>query len=177
MVSSAAEDSLARSQIREVVTQLVGYVRELRQLGGVRDEVTAWPCGLPYSGLYDPPPAHPIRSLADFYQYWVDRWEYQEIYPGKWPSTGKDKIDGNLSAVLSHGNLEIGKIVVRGTHIVAILDWSHLGWYPDFWEALMARQYRASQDPERKWTTEVMEAFGVTGEVADGFYALVCSAR
>jgi aminoglycoside phosphotransferase (APT) family kinase protein len=38
---------------------------------------------------------------------------------------------------LTHGDLHQGNIIVSTTsppRVLAVVDWAHAGWYPDYWE-------------------------------------------
>lgn len=63
------------------------------------------------------------------------------------PDTGTTK--------LTHGDLHRGNIIVSSTRpprILAIVDWAHSGWYPDYWE-YCKMAYTCSHDGEwrNKW--------------------------
>ncbi|KAI0141778.1 kinase-like protein [Xylariaceae sp. FL1272] len=36
--------------------------------------------------------------------------------------------------VLTHNDFAPRNILVQGSKVVAVLDWEHAGWYPDYWE-------------------------------------------
>jgi aminoglycoside phosphotransferase (APT) family kinase protein len=38
---------------------------------------------------------------------------------------------------LTHGDLHRGNIIISTTsppRVLAVIDWAHAGWYPDYWE-------------------------------------------
>ncbi|TFK53987.1 kinase-like protein [Heliocybe sulcata] len=172
LLSQVLDDGLLDSdQIQGIVQQLLRYVDQIRSLEGDRREVGSWPFGLPYSGLFRFPPESPITSLAGLYRYWEDRWEAADEHNGKWPLTGKT--DGNESMVLGHGDLAPRNIFVRDAQVVAIVDWETIGWYPDFWEGMMARRYPSS---ESTWWDQVSAAMEADGEVAKSFWHIIKNA-
>ncbi|KZT24273.1 kinase-like protein [Neolentinus lepideus HHB14362 ss-1] len=171
VLSQVLDDCLLdENQIQEIIDQLLAYVTEIRSLECDRDEIGSWPFGLPSCGLFKIPPSSPITSLAKLYSYWEERWEAAEEYRMKWPLVGQT--NGNESMVLSHGDLAPRNIIVKGHRIVSIVDWETFGWYPDFWEGMMARRYLKS---DSTWWERVSEAMHADGEVAESFWQIVQS--
>ncbi|TFK53999.1 kinase-like protein [Heliocybe sulcata] len=149
--------------IAEIIDQLTASVKEIRALGGPHQEITSWPFGLPCSGLFNPPPYQRITSLKEFYSYWEGRYDAADGYRGlKW--RGEGQVDDGWELVLSHGDLAPPNIMVRGRQVVAVVDWETYGWYPDFWEGLMARRHHSEA-----WYRRVSEAMGIDGGVAEAF--------
>lgn len=71
-----------------------------------------------------------VKHLEDF----KDRPEYIEVFNRTASRTYR--------SVFTHGDLAPRNILVRGTKIVAIVDWEAAGWYPAYWE--LSRTYFAS---------------------------------
>ena len=56
---------------------------------------------------------------------------------------------------LTHGDLHRGNIIISSSQplrVLAIVDWAHCGWYPDYWEYCKAA-YTCSWNGEwrNKW--------------------------
>lgn len=69
------------------------------------------------------------------------------------PDTGEIK--------LTHGDLYRGNIIISSTkppRVLAVVDWAHCGWYPDYWEYCKAA-YTASYGEEwlSTWVPKVLE--------------------
>ncbi|KZT19682.1 hypothetical protein NEOLEDRAFT_1172905 [Neolentinus lepideus HHB14362 ss-1] len=169
-VGTPGQPSFGRGSNSGIIAQLLSYVREIRSLERDRGEVGSWPSGLPYCGLFRLPPSSPITSLAKLYSYWEERWEAAEEYRMKWPLMGKT--DGNENMVLSHGELAPRNIIVKGPRIASIVDRGTFGWYPDFWEGMMARRYL---NTECTWWERVSDAMEADGEVAESFWQIIQS--
>lgn len=63
-------------------------------------------------------------------QHWVpEEAQYKDPYRGYLPDIGKIKF--------THGDLHRSNIIIStgmSPCILAIIDWAHAGWYPDYWE-------------------------------------------
>ncbi|ESK97396.1 phosphotransferase enzyme family protein [Moniliophthora roreri MCA 2997] len=62
----------------------------------------------------------------------------------------------NYSIVLTHGDLHPRKVMVTDTSegrliITGIIDWEMAGFYPEYWEALKARNTRDIKDMNYWW--------------------------
>ncbi|KZT24280.1 hypothetical protein NEOLEDRAFT_1179524 [Neolentinus lepideus HHB14362 ss-1] len=165
-------DLLSANQIQDIIAQLVGYVEELRCIGGIRDEISSWPRGVPFCGFFSPPPSRPIKSLQDFYKYWVDRFVEAKRYRAVWSESAPPGLGDSVATILSHGDLAPRNIMVRGARIAAIVDWETFGWYPEFWEGMMARRYWV----HKVWCGEMSGALPCVGEVTESFSLVVNSA-
>jgi len=84
---------------------------------------------------------------------------------GAWAVTISDAVLDTLKdhdIVMSHGDISPRNILVRGTKVVAILDWEMLGFYPENWD----HASRAS-------TSQLGRAAGLRIRSRRGFYGLI----
>ncbi|KAL2871719.1 aminoglycoside phosphotransferase family protein [Aspergillus lucknowensis] len=118
------------------------------------------------------PPGGPFKSIKDFNdwcsslpQNWLpDSRKYADLYRPFLPDTGTIK--------LTHGDLHQGNIMISSTsppRILAVIDWAHAGWYPDYWEYCKSL-YTAKYDGEWRniWISKFLSPhtaeFGVFAE-------------
>ncbi|TGO64614.1 hypothetical protein BCON_0006g00160 [Botryotinia convoluta] len=101
------------------------------------------------------PPGGPFATTKQFHDYfsslsWL-RFTLPENFKDPWREYLKD--DGSIK--LTHGDLHRGNIIVSPTTppcVLAVVDWAHCGWYPDYWEYCKAA-YTCSYDGQwrKKW--------------------------
>src|SRR6266536_2588454 len=107
------------------------------------------------------PPGGPFATVKQFNDWfsrlpWLrfpDSENIQDPYRTFLPDTGTIK--------LTHGDLHQGNIIVSSTRpprILAIVDWAHSGWYPDYWEYCKTA-YTCSYDGEwrNKWIPKFLD--------------------
>ena len=87
--------------------------------------------------LDDEPPGGPFPTIKHFNDWFsqlpwnkfTDLEDFEDPYRHLLPDLGAIK--------LTHGDLHQGNIIVSSTgppRVLAIVDWAHCGWYPDYWE-------------------------------------------
>ncbi|RYP79237.1 hypothetical protein DL769_003060 [Monosporascus sp. CRB-8-3] len=118
-----------------VISQLRGYMDELRQIKGsyIGSVDGSW-CNDHYfdngRGEYGPFASEAefnsgiTRALRkskpyDWVEFYCDIWE--EVMVGH-------------EIVLTHNDLDPRNILVQGSNVVALLDWELSGYYPEYWE-------------------------------------------
>lgn len=93
------------------------------------------------------PPGGPFKSVKHFNDWfstlaqdWLPNSQnYQDPYRELLPDTEAIKF--------THGDLHRGNIIISSTsppRVLAVIDWAHAGWYPDYWEyckALYTSEY------------------------------------
>jgi len=118
--------------------------------------------GQPHGG-----PFATVKEFNDWFSRlpWLrfpDPDSIQDPYRASLPDTGAIKF--------THRDLHLENILISSTgtpRVVAIVDWAHAGWYPDYWEYCKVA-YTSAYDGEwrNKWVplflnpmTEVHEVF------------------
>lgn len=154
--------------LRQVATRLAEYMQELRDLRtGLKVAMGQWPCG-PYDNvMFDPPPIGAFSTAKEFHAYWI--WRLS-------PRTRLECIPASMlnsesfNVVLAHGDLGARNIMVQGSAITGILDWETFGWYPDFWDRMMAmRGASPSEGADDRWEREVGAALGVESDISNDY--------
>ncbi|OBT62407.1 hypothetical protein VE03_08521 [Pseudogymnoascus sp. 23342-1-I1] len=111
--------------------------------------------------LEDRPGSGPFATIKQFND-WFSRlpWlpfpnheSFQDPWRASLPDTGEIK--------LTHGDLHRGNIIVSSTgppRVLAVVDWAHCGWYPDYWEYCKAA-YTSSYKGEwrNRWVPMFLE--------------------
>lgn len=111
--------------------------------------------------LEDRPGSGPFATIKQFHD-WFSRlpWlpfpnheSFQDPWRASLPDTGETK--------LTHGDLHRGNIIVSSTgppRVLAVVDWAHCGWYPDYWEYCKAA-YTSSYKGEwrNRWVPMFIE--------------------
>jgi len=154
--------------LRQVSACLASYVRELRALdAGLPVAMGSWPCG-PYDNiLFEPSPLQEFTSAEEFHAYWIWRLGVRtnlSTIPATLCSTGL-----SFEVVLTHGDWAARNVMVHGLDITGIVDWELFGWYPDFWELMMAS--RGSCDD--KWLLELDAAMGPEKEISINYRSVL----
>lgn len=128
-------DQFDRNQKDEVIQQLHGIFVELRNIKGTfigsvdgtscEDQVFS-----DELGAYGP-----YEDETAFNNGLVTAMERSQ--QGAWVVTLSDIVLNTLKnheIVMSHGDISPRNIIVRGTKVVAILDWEMSGFYPEYWD-------------------------------------------
>lgn len=159
---------MTSQDLRQVATRLAGYVRELRALdAGLTVAMGSWPCG-PYDNLlFQPSPLQEFTLAEQFHEYWIWRLGMRtnlKSIPATLCSTGLSH-----EVVLTHGDLAAWNIMVQGSDITGILDWELFGWYPDFWELMMASRGSCND----RWQLELEAALGQESEISMNYRSVL----
>lgn len=122
---------LTDDQRSGILTQLRGYISQMRALGGIYlgrldGQGVVVPSIMTRSG-------GPFSTIAEFHDWLVKppkRLEAQSMY---WHQiTTQLAVESPI--VFTHGDIAARNILVRDGRIVAILDWEYAGWYTEYWE-------------------------------------------
>ncbi|KAH9998886.1 phosphotransferase enzyme family protein [Xylariaceae sp. FL0662B] len=131
-------DKFTADEKKSVTSQLRDYFDELRQISGsVIGSVDGSECRDVYFPEFEvyQGPYGPYENEAGFNQALVKAW-----------STGRDdpftlmlcdvlcETMKDHGTVMTHNDLYPRNILVRGSEVVAILDWESAGFYPEYWE-------------------------------------------
>lgn len=138
---------MSRDEISSVIGQLTSHVQQLRSLGkriGCPKDVVAgaWPIG-PFSNAHfgELAPSQIFYTPDEFARYWMERTHFRAIQ--NIPTTD---LKQKFPTQLSHGDLSFKNVIVLGSSVVGIIDWDTFGWYPQFWEPMIATSMVPSQE-------------------------------
>ncbi|KAM0323031.1 hypothetical protein ACHAQA_009130 [Verticillium albo-atrum] len=131
-----AWDKYTDDEKAHVIAQLRGYMDELRRIKGtfIGSIDGSW-CNDHY---FDNEPAGygPFANEAEFNQGIIKA--LRAAKPGEdWVGFTCDIFDEVMKGheiVMTHNDLDPRNILVRGSEIVALLDWELSGYYPEYWE-------------------------------------------
>ncbi|KAH7329279.1 phosphotransferase enzyme family protein [Stachybotrys elegans] len=131
-----AWDSYNDEEKETVAQQLRGYFDELRQIkGSYIGSVDGSACDDQYFsdniGGYGP-----YQSEADFNQGLITAWSKgreDDPFTQLLCRIQVQCMKGH-SIVMTHNDFAPRNIMVRGTQVVAVLDWEFAGFYPEYWE-------------------------------------------
>lgn len=126
---------LTSDERSNILTQLTGYVAQMRALSGIYlgrldGQGVIVPSIMTRSG-------GPFCTLTEFHHWLVrppKRIEAESMY---WHQI-TTQLGTDYPVVFTHGDLAARNILVRDGRIVAILDWEFAGWYPEYWEYVFA---------------------------------------
>lgn len=115
------------------------------------------------------PPGGPFKNTKEFNDWFStlpQRWlpdsrKYHDPYREILPDTGVIKF--------THGDLHRGNIMISSTNpprVLAVIDWAHSGWYPDYWEYCKAL-YTSEYDGEWRnvWIPKFLSPYLVEFDV------------
>jgi aminoglycoside phosphotransferase (APT) family kinase protein len=68
-----------------------------------------------------------LASVSEFY---MDENDIKRI---------RSQMSDQHRVLFTHGDLAPRNIFVNGDKIVAVIDWEHAGWYPEYWEYVKAK--------------------------------------
>lgn len=129
---------MSDAEIKSVVKQLSGYLKQLRRLekdaGGDAPAIGGVGATPGYDSRIASIPFGPFATVADFHTYlrlrmpiedWADIPEVMAVH---------GKPEGAYKMKLTHGDIAPRNIRVKHGRIVGIIDWEFSGWYPEYWE-------------------------------------------
>jgi aminoglycoside phosphotransferase (APT) family kinase protein len=135
-----------------VISQLRGYMEELRQIKGsfIGSVDNSW-CNDHYfddkRGAYGP-----FASEAEFNRG-ISK-ALKEAKPEDWVEFTCDifqEVMNGHEIVMTHNDLDPRNILVQGSQVVALLDWELSGFYPEYWEYCKAMR---RPDWETRWVRD-----------------------
>jgi aminoglycoside phosphotransferase len=68
--------------------------------------------------------------LADVSTFYMDEADIKRI---------RARMSDHHRVLFTHGDLAPRNIFVKGDRVVALIDWEHSGWYPEYWEYVKAK--------------------------------------
>ncbi|KAK2871593.1 hypothetical protein FQN49_003025 [Arthroderma sp. PD_2] len=145
-------NTMTDEQIEQAVTDLKGYVSELRHLQ--RDTSEFLICNSQGGGILDwriPDSQREelrFKTEADFNKYLTDPF-WEEIRR----SAAKSH-DIRHDIVFTHGDLNPRNILAENGRITGIVDWENAGWFPEYWEYTKAHYTVRSL---MRWLVDVID--------------------
>ncbi|KAI9773305.1 MAG: hypothetical protein M1839_002165 [Geoglossum umbratile] len=131
-------NSYTKAQKDNIISQLKGYVDELRTISGTYvGSVDGTYCGDQFFSS-NPTVYGPFSSEAEFHNGLVQALRDQE--GGTWTDMVVRFIEAlpPHKIILTHNDLAPRNILVRDGKVVAIIDWELSGYYPEYWEYVKA---------------------------------------
>ncbi|KAL2051192.1 hypothetical protein ABVK25_008621 [Lepraria finkii] len=123
-----------------LLEQLRDYIQEMRILKPTSGKVE----GVDGSKLYDmriPGGVHgfgPFDTIRDFHSFLAGG---TTVSPDQFPEVNELITmyeDAEYTTRFTHGDLSSTNILVDGDKVAGIVDWDTCGWYPEYWEYMMA---------------------------------------
>lgn len=127
--------TLTPNQRTGILDQLRDYIAQLRAmpgtyLGRFDGQGVIIPCIIERSG-------GPFRTIGELHDWLVHPKEYYGVQSMFWHQI-TTRLRNECPIVFTHTDLAARNIMVHDGRIVAILDWESSGWYPDYWEYVLA---------------------------------------
>ncbi|KXT05649.1 hypothetical protein AC578_5629 [Pseudocercospora eumusae] len=151
---------LTSEQRREIVTEVAGYVAQLRALQPLNASKISSTLGGPCRDVR-------VGSVKLFGPF-QDSDEFHQAIRGGVPSDNVKDIFGEQVAStharkyetkFTHGDLGVQNILVRDGKVVAIIDWECSGWYPQYWEYTKAQYNRVLLPEFYEMLDEMIERY------------------
>jgi hypothetical protein len=124
--------TMSTEELDHVAEQLKSI---LTRMGTVRPKTLGSVTGGPYRNFFFPShlgPKHPFKSAGEF----ID--QYRQILmlfcTEEFTESVLARLPRNAAIRFAHGDLLPKNILVNGSNVSAILDWSTAGFYPAYWE-------------------------------------------
>ena len=124
------------------------------------------------------PPGGPFSSVKHFHD-WFARLLFARVSDqANIHDPYRSHLPDKSAITLTHGDLHRSNILIsataaRPTRVVAIIDWAHAGWYPDYWEYCKSC-YTSHYDDD--WRKEHISKFLEPKEEDFDTFSFYCSA-
>ena len=145
-------DTMTDEQVKQVVTDLKGYISELRAIPNKIAESHI--CNSKGGGILDwriPDSQREelrFKTEADFNKYLTDPfWEDIRRCAAK-------SHDIHHDIVFTHGDLNPRNILTENGKVTGIVDWENAGWFPEYWEYTKAHYSVRSL---MRWLADVVD--------------------
>lgn len=105
------------------------------------------------------PPGGPFAITEQFNEYFSSLPWLPFTLPENFKDHWREYLPDDGSIKLTHGDLNRSNIIVSPTtppRVLAIIDWAHCGWFPDYWEYCKAAH---SCSYEGEWLNEWIPTF------------------
>lgn len=132
-------DTMSVPDLDHVADQLASI---LKRMSSIKSKVISSVKGQPLRNFFYPlslEPKHTFSSVGEFYAY------YREMLrccsTDEWLESFFHRLPRNDAIHFVHGDLKPPNIMVDGSTITSIIDWSSAGFYPSHWEYCRMYQY------------------------------------
>ena len=113
-----------------ILTELIGYIRQLRRLQGASvSSASGSPTGMNIFGSHL---KEVLTSPSQFHDFITSK-VYPEI-PKDYVSYLRSRLDDNSCLLFTHGDLVAQNIFIENGKISGIIGWGWAGYYPEHWE-------------------------------------------
>lgn len=169
---------LSREQRENVINQLRSIVEQLRSLPTPQPPAVS---ALNNKPCLDGRVAGnrtfgPFRTVAEFHDHLIDVSKFYMAEDDL--QRIRSQMSDKYRIVFTHGDLAPRNIFLKGDKIVALIDWEHAGWYPEYWEYTKAKfchnlnevwddaiQEIVPQDYEREWQLDKQLSDRIMGPI------------
>ncbi|KAF7942629.1 uncharacterized protein EAE97_006083 [Botrytis byssoidea] len=109
--------------------------------------------------LENQPPGGPFAIIEQFNDYFSSLPWLPFTLPENFKDPWREHLPDDGSIKLTHGDLSRGNIIISPAtppRVLAIIDWAHCGWFPDYWEYCKAAHMCSY---EGEWLNEWIPTF------------------
>ncbi|KAL1955308.1 hypothetical protein VTO42DRAFT_8840 [Malbranchea cinnamomea] len=161
-------DNLSDQERSSICAQLNKVVSALRQVE--QDPTDPFIGSVTHGPLLDcvfeaMPSTGPFKSIKEFNDWFSALPQRHLPYLLKYQDPYREFLPDNGIIKFPHGDLHRGNIVIPPTtprRVLAVVDWAHAGWYPDYWEYCKAL-YTSHHDGEWRniWIAKFLDQYTV----------------
>jgi Ser/Thr protein kinase RdoA (MazF antagonist) len=109
------------------------------------------------------PGAGPFTSIKLFHDWFAGLLQRRLSESQKFKDPYRECLPDTGAITLTHGDLHRENIIISSTSppsVVAIIDWAHAGWYPDYWEYCKALYTSSYEDEWRiQWIPKFLSPY------------------
>ena len=105
------------------------------------------------------PQGGPFLRVSDFNDWFSQLPQFWLPESERFPDPYRSHLPDDAAVTFTHGDLHRGNILIAPSgpaRVLAIVDWAHGGWYPDYWEYCKAA-YTSSFEGE--WLSQCVPRF------------------
>ncbi|KFX96641.1 hypothetical protein V490_03216 [Pseudogymnoascus sp. VKM F-3557] len=136
--------SLSDNEKKGYAREVIGYIAEIRNHTAPAPQTVE---GAPVRDKLLGSTHYSVRKIEDKETWWAGVAEGLADSNPAWLEEFKERYPRRTSHyVLTHGDLNIGNIMIHDGHVSGIIDWEHSGYFPDWWEHACALTWM--EDPE-----------------------------
>ncbi|PGH36729.1 hypothetical protein GX50_00389 [[Emmonsia] crescens] len=125
------------------------------------------------------PLAGPFKTIKEFHD-WFSTWPQLRVLGSlKYPDPYREFLPDDGTIKFTHGDLHRENIMISSTsppRVLAVIDWTHAGWYPDYWEYCKA-MYTSDYAGEWRniWIPKFLDQYAAVDAVF-GIYVMAIGA-
>ncbi|KAJ6007421.1 hypothetical protein N7540_011397 [Penicillium herquei] len=132
-----AWETLNEDEKKSIADELCSYINQLRALKG--DYIGALNRGKAIIGQISSLEGGPFDTEQQFNDFILG--DIVRLAPKILREHCRFALYDNHEIVFTHGDLALRNILVDGGHVTAILDWEYAGWYPEYWDYILALRH------------------------------------